>query len=430
MSADRDVPMETARGNPRATTARTPRISAWRFVAGFGVVSLLADVVYEGARSVTGPILAEFGATALIVGVVTGIGEAAALLLRFVSGPLADRTRRFWAWTIAGYALTVISVPVLGYSGVLGVAVTLVIAERVGKAIRSPAKDAILSFATAGIGRGKGFAVHEAIDQVGAVIGPLVVAAMLVVTGNQYGPTLAVLAIPGVAAIAMLVWLRFAAPDPESFERAHVASVGAPQGTHPDARRVPMPKVFWHYAAFCAATALGFATFGVLSFHIVERGILPLPAIPVLYAAIMGVDAAVAVGTGLLYDRLGPRVLLALPVIAALIPVFAFTDAIVPVVIGSILWGAALGVQESTLRATVADLVPAARRGTAYGAFAAVLGVATAAGGVIAGGLYGVSVAALIGFTIAVQFAALLLFLVGPLRRGPQAGDPRARNLK
>lgn len=425
MNPGPDVPVETARGIPRATTARTPRISAWRFVVGFGVVSLLADVVYEGARSVTGPILAEFGATALIVGVVTGIGEAAALLLRFVSGPLADRTRRFWAWTIAGYALTVISVPVLGYSGVLGVAVTLVIAERVGKAIRSPAKDAILSFATAGIGRGKGFAVHEAIDQVGAVIGPLLVAAMLVVTGNQYGPSLAVLAIPGVAAIAMLVWLRFAAPDPESFERAQVASVGA----HPDARRVPIPKVFWHYAAFCAATALGFATFGVLSFHIVERGILPLPAIPVLYAAIMGVDAAVAVGTGLLYDRLGPRVLLALPVIAALIPVFAFADAIVPVVIGSILWGAALGVQESTLRATVADLVPAARRGTAYGAFAAVLGVATAAGGVVAGGLYGVSVVALIGFTLAVQLAALLLFLVGPLRRRPQTGRVGARNL-
>ena len=394
--------------------APKPGISAWRFVATFGVVSLFADFVYEGARSVTGPILAEFGATALIVGVVTGIGEAAALLLRFVSGPLADRSRRFWAWTIAGYALTVISVPALGFSGVLWVAAGLVIAERVGKAVRSPAKDAILSFATAGIGRGKGFAVQEALDQIGAIIGPLVVAAMLVVTGNQYGPSLAVLAIPGVLALALVIWLRFAVPNPETFEPNHVSKLDAPMRT-----TAPLPQAFWRYAVFCGVTMLGFATFGVLSFHIVERGLLPTPAIPVLYAGVMGVDALVAVGTGLLYDRFGPRVLLALPIIAAMIPIFAFTDAIVPVIIGSLLWGAALGIQESTLRATVADFVQPTRRGTAYGAFAAIIGVATAAGGVIAGGLYGVSVPLLIGFTIAIQIVALLMFAFGPFRVAP-----------
>ena len=158
------------------TTATRLKISAWRFVLTFGTVSLLADFVYEGARSVTGPLLAELGATALVVGIVTGIGEAAALLLRLVSGPLADRTKRFWAWTLAGYALTVISVPTLGFSGVLWVACTLVILERIGKAVRSPAKDALLSFATASTGRGRGFAAHEAMDQIGAIIGPLVVA--------------------------------------------------------------------------------------------------------------------------------------------------------------------------------------------------------------------------------------------------------------
>lgn len=388
-----------------------PRLSAWRFVLGFGVVSLFGDFVYEGARSVTGPVLATLGASAVVVGIVTGVGEAAALLLRLVSGPLADRSRRFWSWAIAGYAITVLAVPLLGYAGVLWVASGLVIAERVGKAVRSPAKDAILSFATSGIGRGRGFAIQEALDQVGAIIGPLVVAGMLLITGDDYGPSLAVLAIPGLIALGLVLWLRSRAPDPEAYEpRTTTTATAVPEP------RGKLPLVFWRYAAFCGTTMLGFATFGVLSFHMVEQHILPAPMIPVLYAAVMGVDALAAVGTGLLYDRFGPRVLLALPPIAALIPVFAFTESVVPVVIGSLLWGAALGVQESTLRATVADLVPAARRGTAYGMFAVVVGVCTAIGGMIAGGLYDVSIPALITFTIAAQVAALVVFLAGALR--------------
>ncbi|MER6530890.1 MFS transporter [Streptomyces sp. NPDC001508] len=150
--------------------------SPWRFVMAFGGVSLLMDFVYEGARSVTGPLLAHLGASAAVIGVVTGAGEAAALGLRLASGPLADRSHRFWTWTIAGYVLTAVSVPVLGLTGALWVACTLVIAERVGKAVRSPAKDTLLSHATAATGRGRGFAVHEAMDQVGALLGPLTVA--------------------------------------------------------------------------------------------------------------------------------------------------------------------------------------------------------------------------------------------------------------
>src|SRR6478736_1044837 len=105
------------------------RMSAWRFVVWFGIVAMFADVVYEGARSITGPLLAHLGASALTVGVVTGVGESAALALRLVSGPLTDRTGRFWAWTISGYAITVVSVPLLGLTSVLWVASALVIAE-------------------------------------------------------------------------------------------------------------------------------------------------------------------------------------------------------------------------------------------------------------------------------------------------------------
>ena len=295
------------------------RIRAWRFVITFGFVSLLSDFVYEGARSITGPLLAHFGATALVVGIVTGIGEAAALMLRLVSGPLVDRTKRFWAWVIAGYALTVVSVPTLGLSGTLWVACGLVIVERVGKAVRSPAKDALLSYATAGIGRGRGFAVQEALHQVGAIIGPLVVALMLIVTGGNYAPSLAVLAVPGVAALALLVWLWVRVPNPVDYEPAELRPVEHADAPASTSRR--LPRAFWAYSGFTALTMVGFATFGMLSFHMVERDIIPATLVPVLYAGVMAVDGLVALGTGWAYDRFGPHVLLLLPIIQGEIPV-------------------------------------------------------------------------------------------------------------
>jgi MFS family permease len=384
----------------------------WRFVVWFGTVSLLADFVYEGARSVTGPLLASLGASALVVGVVTGAGEAAALGLRLVSGPLADRTRRFWGLAVAGYALTVVSVPPLGVVGTLWAACALVIVERVGKAVRSPAKDTLLSHATAATGRGRGFAVHEAMDQIGALVGPLTVAGVLALTGGAFGPALGVLALPGAAVLAVLVWLRSRVPDPEAYER----EVTPPSRT-PAKPAGRLPAAFWTYAAFTAATTAGFTTFGLLSYHLVERHLAHTAWVPVLYAAAMAVDAVAALATGWAYDRYGPRVLAVLPLLSAAVPALGFTDTVTLAVAGSLLWGAAMGVQESTLRATVADLVPSGRRATAYGIFAGVVGAASLAGGALTGGLYGYSIPALITVVCAVQALALVLLAVtGPGR--------------
>jgi MFS family permease len=407
-------------------------MTAWRFVLVFGTVSLLADFVYEGARSITGPLLASLGASAVVVGAVTGAGEAAALMLRLVSGPLADRTRRFWALTIAGYALTVITVPLLGLAGTLWVACALVIAERVGKAIRSPAKDTLLSHATAMTGRGRGFAVHEALDQIGAVIGPLTVAGVLVLSGGNYTPALLILAAPGVAALALLVWLRARVPDPAALYEPTALAAPAPalpathRGPGPADSVAPVPTTgtgrlshqFWIYAGFTAATTLGFATFGVLSFHLVERGLLPAAGVPVLYAAAMGVDAFAALGTGWLFDRIGPVAVAVLPLLAAAVPALAFTDTVGLAVAGCLVWGAAVGVQESTLRATVAELVAPPRRATAYGIYAAVIGVATLAGGTLTGLLYDYSVPLLVAVVVAIQAAALALLAAARPRRG------------
>ncbi|MER8083626.1 MFS transporter [Streptomyces sp. NPDC058316] len=387
----------------------------WRFVVWFGTISLLADFVYEGARSITGPLLASLGASALVVGVVTGAGEAAALILRLVSGPLADRTGRFWGWTIAGYALTVVSVPVLGLTGVLWAACSLVIAERVGKAVRSPAKDTLLSYATAATGRGRGFAVHQAMDQVGALIGPLTVAGVLALTGGDYAPALGVLALPGVAVLALLVRLRHHVPQPAGYESAATEAEAA-AGTETGSGR--LPAAFWRYAAFTAVTTSGFATYGVLSFHLVTHGMLATAWVPVLYAGAMAVDALAALATGWAYDRIGPRVLAVLPLLAASVPVLAFGGSLSVAVIGSLVWGAAMGIQESTLQATVADLVPPGRRATAYGVFAGVIGAATLAGGALVGGLYGYSIPVLVVVVVAIQAAALVLLSGTRAHRG------------
>lgn len=437
----------------QATGPGATRLTAWRFVLVFGAVSLLGDFVYEGARSIVGPLLASLGASALLVGVVTGAGEAAALALRLVSGPLADRSHRFWAWTMSGYALTVVSVPLLGAAATLWVACTLVIAERVGKAVRSPAKDTLLSHATAVTGRGRGFAIHEALDQVGALLGPLAVAGVLALTGGSYGPALGMLAVPGVALLAVLTWLRSRVPNPAAYEipahpvpnspayesaadpvpnpaaaepvpnpAAHESTTGPvlDRAAQPPQGPARLPRAFWVYAAFTAATMTGFATFGVLSYHLVARNVLSAVAVPVLYAAVMGVDALAALATGWLYDRVGARTLAVLPLLAAIVPLLAFSENLALAVAGSLVWGAAVGVQESTLRAMVADLVPPGRRATAYGLFAAVVGVATFAGGALAGVLYAYSVPVLIITTIAIQAAAVLLLAAtrAPRTRG------------
>ncbi|WP_227985282.1 MFS transporter [Nocardia spumae] len=396
-------------GVDHAADDHTPRIGAWGFVARFGIISLLADFVYEGARSITGPLLGSLGASGFVVGLVTGIGEAAALGLRLVSGPLTDRTRRFWAWTVSGYVLTLLSVPLLGVAGVLWVACALVIAERVGKAVRSPAKDTLLSHATAVTGRGRGFAVHEALDQIGAVAGPLTVAAVLAITETDYTPALIMLAIPGAAALVLLARIRHQVPDPSRYEPSERPA--------PRPAKTPLPPQFWLYCLFTAVCMLGATTYGVLSLHMVAAGVLSTAAVPVVYAAAMGADAVAALTSGWLYDRIGSRTLLLLPISTALVPIFGFTGGLGPVLAGALLWGATVGVQESTLRAMVADLVPGDRRATAYGTYAAVLGAATAAGGAITGFLSDTSYSALVVTVVTIECAALLIMAALTTRR-------------
>jgi MFS family permease len=388
--------------------------SPWRMVVGFGVVSLTADMVYEGARSVTGPLLAALGASAVLVGLVTGAGEAVALLLRLVSGSWADRSGRYWTLTFVGYALTAVCVPALAVAPFLGagglaVACVLILAERTGKAIRSPSKSTLLAQVASSVGLGRGIAVHKVLDQIGAVAGPLAVAAAAAVTGALW-PALALLIVPGALALVVLAAVRLAMVGSFSVDDGMTSKQKSPEASGVgDIGRGRLPREFWLFAGAAGAASAGLVTFGVISYHLTVDQVLPLAAVPLVYAAAMGAEALAALGTGLLYERIKGRVLLALPFLIAAVPVIAFANSAAVAVAGVLIWGAAVGIQDSTVKALVADLVPVRRRATAYGVFAAVQGAAAVAGGAMAGALYEHSRPALIAAVCATQIAALAL---------------------
>ena len=414
-----DAPPPSAAPEAPSLTVRPPGApgwSPWRAVIGFGVVSLFADAVYEGARSITGPLLASLGASALLVGVVTGAGEALALVLRLVFGPRVDRTGGYWSMTLSGYALTAVCVPALALSPFLGaaglaVACVLVLAERTGKAVRSPAKSTLLAHAADPVGLGRGIGAHKALDQVGAFAGPLLVAAVVAGTGALW-PALAMLAVPGAVAIAVLLWLRARIGDPLG-EQVRMSAPRPRESLLQTART--LPRRFWLFAASAGLTTAGLVTFGVISYQLVRHEVLAVAAVPVVYAAAMAAAAVAALVTGWLHDRSRGRTLLVLPFMVAAVPALAFSTTWPVALAGVLVWGAAGGIQDSTVKALVAQLVPVGRRGTGYGMFAVVQGAAAVAGGALAGALSSRSVPALVAVVAVLQLAALAL-LVTTLR--------------
>ena len=415
---------DVASANPVGTVRLS--WSPWRTVVGFGVVSLAADMVYEGARSVTGPLLASLGASAVLVGLVSGAGEAMALLLRLASGSWADRTRRYWTLTFAGYALTVLCVPALAITPFLAgaglaVACVLILGERLGKAVRSPAKTALLAHAAAAVGLGRGFGVHKALDQLGAVAGPLLVAAVIAAAGVIW-PAMGVLIVPGAVAMLLLfrIWRSMGSPVVSEEDRGpKETSTPEPRESVLSRLHGRLPGVFWLFAAASAAISAGLVTFAIIAYHLTQDHVVSLAAVPLIYAAAMGAEALAALGSGWLFDRTEGGALLGLPLLVSAVPVLAFAGSPLVAIAGALLWGAAGGVLDSTIKALVADLVPASRLATAYGLFAAVQGAAAIAGGVMAGALYERSLPILIAAVVVTQIIALGL-LIATLRRHQQ----------
>ncbi len=371
----------------------------------FGVVSLFADMVYEGGRSITGPYLALLGASGAAVGIVAGGGELLGYALRLVSGRVADATRLYWPLTIAGYVVQMAAVPALALAGSWPAAAVLIILERVGKAMRNPPRDAMLAGASTEIGRGWAFGVHEALDQVGALVGPLLAAGILALKGD-YPLAFAILAIPAAITLATLAVTRLTYPDP-----------GGVSARKADTRTEGLPSEFWLYIAGAGLVAAGFADFSLMAFHFEKTGTVGTALVPVFYAVAMGTSGLGSLLFGRLFDRRGIVILVPLTAVTALFAPLAFLGNEGAAFAGTILWGVGLGVHESVMAAAVAQIVPQGRVASAYGLFNLGYGIAWFAGSAVIGVLYDISIPALVVFSVLAELAAIPIFL--RLRRHP-----------
>ena len=372
------------------------RSAAIKFIVCLGAVSLFADMTYEGAYSIMGGYLKDLGATAAEVGIIAGVGEMIAASLRYFSGRLADRTRAYWTLALAGYAMNLLVVPALAFVGTWEAAAFLIIAERTGKALRGPARDVLLSDATAKVGHGWGFGLHAAMDQTGAVAGPVL---MFITVGrlHNFAPAFLRLAAPALLAFVAMLAARIVYPQ----------NKGTPPGRKDTS---VLPKVYWIYVAAAGVLALGFLDFPLLSFHFENAKIVDKQYIPLLYALAMGVNGLTALIFGRLFDRFG-IVVLAWGILLSMLSLpLGFLGGTVAITIGVCCWALGLGVQDASLRSGIAQLVSMNKRGTAFGTFNAVYGIMWFIGSATMGLLYDHWIGSLVIFGLAAQVTAAGMF--------------------
>ena len=385
------------------------RQPALQFIVLIGIVSLFSDMTHEGASGIMGAYLSLAGASALAIGFISGLGEFVGYSLRLATGWLTDRTRRYWPMTILGYAIDCLAIPALAFvpRGGWKWACALIVLQRIGKAIKKPAKDTILSFAATQTGVGKSFALHEFMDQLGAFLGPMILFLVLLVTKNgdsysSYSLGFAILGIPAVLTILLLLLAKQKFPHPERFE---------PTATHAgSAFRMNRPFVL--YLMGIGLFAFGYLDFPLVTMHVLRTGLLQETLLPLLYSGAMAVDAFAALFFGWLFDKWGVKVLAVSTLAAAPFSLLIF---LIPgrgaLLTGIVLWGIGMGAQESILKAAVTVLVPKNNRSSAFGVFQSVFGALWFAGSWLMGFLYDASLPWMVLFSIMAQLLAIPFFL-------------------
>jgi MFS family permease len=381
---------------------------AINFILLMGLISLLGDIVYEGARGIYGPYLASIGFSAFLVGLVTGAGEFLGYFLRLVSGYIADRTRNYWFLTFIGYSL-VLSIPLLMFANTWKIAAILIISERLGKGIRTPARDAILSYATKKVGRGFGFGLHEAMDQIGAITGPVILFIILS-SGGGFRESFGFLFIPSVFLIVLLLMAMKSYPEPHKMEIGSTSSQGSSFDSY-QASTTSLSGKFWYYTLFSFLAVSGFAGFPIIAYHLKTISVTD-SFILLIYAIAMGVDAIVGLISGRMYDRTGLKILYSVPLLTLFIP-FSFTGKLELAILGILFWGAVMGMHETVMRAAIADFTGIAKRGTAYGIFNTVYGLGWLFGSSVIGFLYGSSALLIPVFVVIMEISALLVLWAG-----------------
>ena len=390
------------------------------FIILFGIVSMFSDMTHEGASSIRGAYLSLLGASAATIGFISGLGELIGYSMRYVFGKLTDKSKQYWPMTIVGYVLDIIAVPALALVGEHGwiAACVLLVIQRMGKAIKKPAKDTIMSFAASQEGVGKSFGIQEVLDQIGAFIGPVLLYLVMLfktegTTFEIYSTCFAVLAIPGAITLILLIVTRCKFPNPEHFE--------------PEPKEyIPfkMKKEFILYIAGISLFAFGFIDYSIIIMHVsrtyshLASGLSETSALvstgnlPLLYAGAMLVDAVAALFFGMMYDKYGVKALVWSTVISAPFAVFVFAfDSVPMLLLGVALWGVGMGAQESILKAAVTSMVPKASRATGYGVFECSFGAFWFLGSWLMGVLYDISIPAMIAVSVIAQLAAIPLYI-------------------
>jgi MFS family permease len=396
---------------------------AIRLILLFGLISLLGDIIYEGARGVNGPYLETLGASAAIVGLVAGLGELLGYLIRLASGYFSDKTRAHWFFTIFGYSFLMV-IPLLSLTGIWQFAAVFMVLERIGKGIRSPAKDTILSQATKQVGTGFGFAIVEFVDQIGATVGPLIFTFFFMSIGpgersaGDYQQAYSLMWFPFVVLMMVLFAAFFMVKNPEKLEQDVVKK---PQ---PD----KITRTFWLYCLFTFVTTLGFLNFAIIGYHLKANNLATDSQIPLFYSLAMAVDAVIGLVIGKWYDRLKVRfnndhagllLLVILPLLTAPVAFFTLSAHLAMIVTGVVLWGIIMATHETIMKAGIADITSIRKRGTGYGIFNTVYGLGIFIGSTAAGFLYDYSINLLIILMFSVQLIAAPVFLV--MRRNVHA---------
>lgn len=380
------------------------------FIVMFGIVSMFSDITHEGAAGLYGAYLTILGASAATIGFVSGLGELIGYSLRFVFGAIADKTKKYWPMIVAGYVIDMIAVPALALVGENGwlFACMLLVIERMGKAIKKPAKNTLLSFAAYGEGVGKSFAIQEALDQLGAFIGPVMLYIVLlfkadVSTYDAYTFAFAVLAVPAFITLVLLMVTKRKFPEPEKFEPPA-------EDNDPPFR---IKRCFIFYLIAISFFAFGFIDFTLITMHVVRVDLLSDRVLPLLYAGAMLVDALAALFFGWMFDKYGFKALVVSTLISACFAVFIFGfHSMVALAFGVMLWGVGMGAQESILKAAVAGMVPKNNRAMGYGVFECSFGLFWFLGSWLMGALYDVSLTAMIVISVAAQLLAVPLYAI------------------
>ena len=392
----------------KKTTAKTFS-GALAFITLMGIVSLFSDMTHEGARSILGEYLNLTGASAATIGFVSGIGELCGYSLRLLSGFIADKTKKYWTLVIVGYAMQVLAIPALALVPENGwfFACGLVIMERIGKAVKKPAKNTLVSFAASEIGTGKGFAYQEFLDQLGAFLGPVILFVIALIKGtgslfSTYRICFAVLGIPAFITIALVVFSKVKYPDPEVFEK-----------TVEENEEFIFRKSFVFYMIAICLFAFGFADFTLITLHAAKTAAFPASALSLLYAAAMAVDAFAALFFGWLFDKIGIKALVISTLCSTSFSAFVFmTGNPWMIGIGIIMWGVGMGAQVSIMKAAVSRIIPKSMRSTGFGIFETGFGIAWFFGSWMLGALYDINPLWMVVISVAAQLAAIVFYII------------------